>query len=377
MKKVFLLSIALLFYNLLFSQVIYEEINSKKLNSTRQIKIQLPRNYEENTQKKYPIILVLDGDYLFEPVAGNVDFYSYWEDMPQSIVVGIMQGDKRYKDCFFDRTTQFPSGEGADFFEFLGMELLPYLGNKYRTVDFVVAVGHDFTANFINYFLFKERVIFDGYINLSPDFTPLMKNRILERIPSINEKVFYYLATGSNDIKAIKESAEDFDRQLKSIKNNSFHYHFDNFEDATHYSLVARGIPNALEKIFSIYRPIGPKEYTEILSTPEISTYQYLLNRYKTTEELYGIKQKMRIHDFLYVGAASEKKQDWESLREIGNLANKQYPYKNIGDYFLGRFYEETGEHSKAIRTFKAAFEKEEADYITGDFLLARAKRIK
>lgn len=97
MKKVFLLSIALLFYNLLFSQVIYEEINSKKLNSTRQIKIQLPRNYEENTQKKYPIILVLDGDYLFEPVAGNVDFYSYWEDMPQSIVVGIMQGDKRYK----------------------------------------------------------------------------------------------------------------------------------------------------------------------------------------------------------------------------------------------------------------------------------------
>src|SRR5690554_6183398 len=154
MKKVFLLSIALLFYNLLFSQVIYEEINSKKLNSTRQIKIQLPRNYEENTQKKYPIILVLDGDYLFEPVAGNVDFYSYWEDMPQSIVVGIMQGDKRYKDCFFDRTTQFPSGEGADFFEFLGMELLPYLGNKYRTVDFVVAVGHDFTANFINYFLF-------------------------------------------------------------------------------------------------------------------------------------------------------------------------------------------------------------------------------
>ncbi len=73
------------------AQTLYETISSEKLGETREIKIQLPRNYEENTEKTYPVILVLDGDYLFEPMAGNVDYSSYWEDAPEMIVVGVNQ----------------------------------------------------------------------------------------------------------------------------------------------------------------------------------------------------------------------------------------------------------------------------------------------
>ena len=69
-----------LFFSVLFlclsfvciAQTQYEEISSIKLDETRQLKIQLPRNYESNVEKTYPVIVVLDGDYLFEPVAGNV-----------------------------------------------------------------------------------------------------------------------------------------------------------------------------------------------------------------------------------------------------------------------------------------------------------------
>ena len=71
------------------SQVIYEEFASSKLGEKRQIKIQLPRGYENDTDKSYPLFIVLDGDYLFEAVAGNVDYYSYWEDMPEAVVVGV------------------------------------------------------------------------------------------------------------------------------------------------------------------------------------------------------------------------------------------------------------------------------------------------
>ena len=70
------------------AQVIYEEFNSERLQETRRLKIQLPRNYDINTDKVYPVIIVLDADYLFEPVAGNVDYFSYWEDMPESIEIG-------------------------------------------------------------------------------------------------------------------------------------------------------------------------------------------------------------------------------------------------------------------------------------------------
>src|SRR5690606_10354692 len=132
MKKILIFAICALINHASFSQIIYEEFNSAKLGESRRLKIQLPRNYDSNIEKKYPIVLVLDADYLFEPVAGNVDYFSYWEDMPESIVVGIMQGDSRYDDCAYDENTFMPGDKGAQFFEFIGMELIPYIDKKYR-----------------------------------------------------------------------------------------------------------------------------------------------------------------------------------------------------------------------------------------------------
>src|SRR5690554_8158165 len=143
MKKLLLLFVCLWINQSLFAQAIYEDFSSKKLGETRKLKIQLPRNYETNTEKRYPIVLVLDGDYLFEPVAGNVDYFSYWEDMPEAIVVGIMQGNQRYDDTFYDTQNYMPAESGANFFEFIGLELIPHLDKNYRTAKFIIAVGHD------------------------------------------------------------------------------------------------------------------------------------------------------------------------------------------------------------------------------------------
>ena len=82
--KFFVISL-LLSCNLSFSQTIYESIESEALGTTRELKIQLPRNYEANEDQAYPLIIVFDGDYLFEVVAGNVDYYSYWKDMPDAL----------------------------------------------------------------------------------------------------------------------------------------------------------------------------------------------------------------------------------------------------------------------------------------------------
>lgn len=377
MKKILVFAICALVNFAAFSQIIYEEFNSSKLGESRRLKIQLPRNYDTNIDKKYPIVLVLDADYLFEPVAGNVDYFSYWEDMPESIVVGVMQGESRYEDCFYDDNTFMPSEKGAQFFEFLGMELIPHIDKTYRTAKFILGVGHDFTANFLNYYLFKDPPLLNGYINLSPDMAPLMDQRLVERIPQIREKIFYYLATGTDDIKGLMESSVSINAQLKGLKSNSFNYYFDNFEGATHYSLGGRGIPNALEKIFSVYRPISKKEYSEVLLKTETPISQYLLDKYKVIDELFGIKNNIRVNDFIATATASEKRNQWESLREIATLAKKQYPNTVLGDYYLGRYYEETGEPKKAMRIFQGAYDKEEVDFITIDKLLDKADKIK
>ncbi|SRX73264.1 alpha/beta hydrolase [Aequorivita antarctica] len=377
MKKILLFAVCVLLNYASFSQIIYEEFNSTKLGETRRLKIQLPRNYETNVEKKYPIVLVLDADYLFEPVAGNVDYFSYWEDMPESIVIGIMQGDSRYDDCSYNDETFMPGEKGAQFFEFIGLELIPYVDKKYRTAKFIIGVGHDFTANFLNYYLFKDPPLLNGYINLSPDMAPMMEERLVARIPQIPEKIFYYLATGTDDIKGLMESTQDLNSQLSGLKSKSFNYYYDNFDGATHYSLGGRGIPNALEKIFSVYRPISKKEFSEVLLKMDTPISQYLLDKYKVIEDLFGITNNIRVNDFIATATAAEKKNQWESLREIATLAKRQYPDTVLGDYYLGRYYEETGEPKKAMKTFQGAYNKKEVDFITIDKLLDRADKIK
>lgn len=377
MKKTAILLFCFLVSLSASAQILYEEFNSEKLQETRKLKIQLPRNYDSNTEKVYPIVVVLDADYLFEPVAGNVDYLSYWEDMPESIVVGIMQGEKRYDDCNYDDTNFFPADKGAAFFEFIGLELLPFIDNNYRTAKFTIAVGHDFTANFINYYLFKDPPLFNGYISLSPDLAPLLDERIPQRIPEIESEIFYYLATGTDDIQSLMEVTELLNAPLQKIDSENFEYYYDNFDGATHYSLVSRGIPNALEKIFSVYRPISKKEYSDVLLKMESPVDEYLKEKYNTIENLFALTNPIRINDFIATATAAEKLKQWESLREIGTMAKKQYPDMNMGDYFLGRYYEEIGEPKKAMRTFQGAFDKEETDFITVDMLLDRADKIK
>ena len=247
MKSIIYAFILVFSVNTLIAQTIYEEFESYKLGDTREIKIQLPRNYEENIEQSYPLFIVFDGDYMFEIVAGNVDYYSYWEDMPEAIVVGINQSDTRDDDCYYSEQNDLPVKTGANFFEFISMELLPHLNSTYRTENFRVAVGHGETANFINYFMFKPKPLFQAYITVSPSLAPSMNDYISQRLTQYETKLFYYLATASNDIKSIKKDAETLNTTITSIDNKNILYNFDSFEGATHYSAPAHALPKALE----------------------------------------------------------------------------------------------------------------------------------
>jgi len=363
--------------NTLTAQTIYEEFESRKLDEIREIKIQLPRNYDENIDKSYPIFLVFDGDYMFEAVAGNVDYYSYWEDMPEAIVVGINQSETRIDDSYYSEQNDLPVESGANFFEFISMELLPHIISNYRTENFMVAVGHGETANFINYYMLKPNPLFQAYIVVSPSLAPSMNDYISQRLKQYETKLFYYLATASNDIKSIKKDAETLDATISSIDNKNILYNFDNFEGATHYSAPAHAIPKALESIFYVFQPISKKEYKESILTLETSPVEYLLEKYKVISDLFGIEKQILINDFKAIAAAIKKKEQWEYFEDLGKLARKEYPETVLGNYYLARFYEETGQSKKAMRTYRSAYVFEEIAGITKDDMLDRADRIK
>ena len=359
-----------------FSQTIYKTINSSKLGEERELKIQLPRNYDTNLQKEYPLIIVLDGDYLFEPMAGNVDYYSYWDDIPESIVVGINMDGKRDQDGFYDDQRFLPDKSGALFFEFLGMELLPFLDKEYRTAKFIAVAGHDITANFINYYLFKPEPLFNAYINLSPDLAPEMAQRITTSLETAQNPRWFYLATASNDIPHLEQKTVQLDSQLKMIENPNLHYTFDNFENATHYTLVARALPKALEAIFEAYSPLGIDEYDAMVISDN-SPLDLLQKKYETIEDFYGLQKKIRVNDFLATGKALEFMQRWEELEGLSDLARKHYPRSALGTYYQARSYEALGDTKKAMKTYQSAYGQEEIAFITTDFMLQKAEKIK
>ena len=377
MKRHLTFLLLFLVANSIIAQTIYEEFDSFKLNEIRQIKIQLPRNYEENEDKTYPLFIVLDGDYLFEVVAGNVDYYSYWEDMPEAIIVGINQVEKRDQDCYYSEQNSLPIETGARFYEFIGMELIPHLIGNYRLADFRVAVGHGETANFINYFLLKNQPIFNAYINVSPFLAPDMLDYIPERLQKIEKKIFYYLASSSNDIKAIKEDSNALNSSLSTIENKNLNYTFDNFEGPSHYSNPAHALPNALESIFYVFQPISKKEYKEKILTLDSSPVEYLKEKYAMIKNLFGLDKQILINDFKAIEAAINKSENFDYLEELGKIARKEYPDALLGHYYLARYYEEKGETKKAMRTYRSAYILEEIGGITKDEMLDRADAIK
>ena len=378
MKKSIIL-LFLFFYALTFveAQVKYEVFQSSKLGEERQIKIQLPRGFSSNEDKTYPLFIVLDGDYMFEAVAGNVDYYSYWEDIPESIVVGINQFDKRFDDNMYSAQNSLPIETGAAFFEFIGTELIPYIEKNYRAGSFRVAVGHGETANFINYYLLKANPLFKGYITISPELAPNMLDYLPDVLSKTDSKVFYYLAITNNDDSSIKEMSNALNTDISGIDNDNLYYDFDSFEGPSHYSVPTHAIPSAIEGMFKVFQPISKKEYKDVILELEISPVVYLEEKYQAIYDLFGIEKQILINDFKAISAAIEKNETFEYFEDLGKIARKEYPETLLGGYYLGRFYEETGEPKKAMRTYQSAYTLKEIAGITKDDVLERADSIK
>ena len=95
----------LLFVAFITSITIYSQkktltIPSAKMQEDREVTIVLPTSYEKDTNKSYPLLVLLDGDYLLNPFQGVIDYGVYWDEIPETIIVAIHQNKKgqRYYD---------------------------------------------------------------------------------------------------------------------------------------------------------------------------------------------------------------------------------------------------------------------------------------
>jgi hypothetical protein len=374
--KRFSVVLALLLCLVLKAQIKSETYESFKLQEKRELTYYIPEGY--SIEKKYPLILVLDSEYLFDNVVANAKFYSAFGGMPQAIVVGVAQAKNglRFEDCAFGETSGLPVDKANQFFEFLGMELIPYLEANYSTAPFKMFVGYDITANFGNFFLFKEDSLFNAYISISPTLAPEMENRVPERLALLEKKIFYNLIV-ENDNSKNTNRIKAMDMAIKKLDKESLQYHFDAYDTADHVSIATYGIGKSMDRIFTMFKPISPKEYKEKILTMDAPVYQYLEDKYSTIKALFGFKKPMELNDVMAIYAASRKKEDPESLKSLSGLCHVEFPDTMLGFYFEGEYYEQVGDPKKALRSFEKAFGMQEIDFLTKEMALEKMDALK
>lgn len=378
MKKTVLL-LCILFTISSFSQKITEEVFSPKLNENREITIGLPASYLKNTNQKYPLLILLDGDYLFDPFQGALNYGAYWDDLPEVIIVGITQNknDERATDCTVNEISGLPEEKANKFFEFIGMELVGYLEKKYRIAPFKIIAGHDVTAGFLNFYLYKEKPLFDAYISMSPELPLGMEEHIPNRLAALDQNIYYYQSTADGDLKKMQDRIKALDKAMVEVKKSSLNYQFDEFKGASHYSLVLHSIPNALYQFFSVYQPISTAEFNEKIAPLSSGYVDYLIKKYETLEKSLSLKMNIRLNDFKAIEAAILKNKAYEEFDKLADLARKNYPKSMLADYELGMMYENMGDLKKAVKAYQAAFQKEEIGDLTKDMMLDKADELK
>jgi predicted alpha/beta superfamily hydrolase len=362
-----------------FSQVKIINYNSDKLQEKREIYISLPSSYEKNPTKKYPLVLLLDADYLLNPFEETLKYGSYWDDLPEVIIVGISQNknDQRSIDCGLDVVTGMPDGKSVDFFDFISLELMPFIQHDFRTTNFKIIAGHDITASFSNFFLYKENSLFNAYICLSPELPVNMDNVLPDILASTKFPLFYYLSTAEGDEKKMHERIKAIDTKIQAIQNPNLNYKFESFKEASHFSLVLHSVPTALYQIFAAAQPISTHEYNTKIVTLKEGYVDYLKNKYDIIENSFGIKNPIRINDFKAIEAAIIENKDYNELDALAIFAEKSYPKSMLGDYFLATMFEYKGDNPRAVRYYMSGFNKEEIADLTKDMMFAKAEELK
>ena len=362
----------------LYVSRVNDTILSKYLNEKRAIEIQLPRSYETEVDKNYPLMIVLDGDYMFNIVSGSVDYLSYWGDIPENLVVGINQKDTRFQDSsVFDNITFTPISSTASFYDFIVNELIPYFSKNYRVSNFKVIVGQERTANFANFFLLKNDPQIRGVISISPKISENMSRYLNENLSKSNSKIVYTLSSSKRDFESIFKNVSELTASLDSIENKNLRFESLIFDKENHYILPSVSVPKSIRSTYSMYSDIDKIEYDSIISKLETSPIDYLKNKYQLIKEFYDLDKTISMNDFMAIEEFIEENEFFNLYDELSELAKQEYPGTILPSYYKGRFIEETGDPKKAMYIYRSAYNMKEVKGLTKEYLLELAERIK
>ncbi|MEO9571994.1 MAG: alpha/beta hydrolase-fold protein [Polaribacter sp.] len=362
-KKSFSL-IFMLFCISMFSQKLIEKnLISDILDSSRDLKIYLPKGYEDDNNKNYPLAVVFDAEYLFDTYVGNSVLFAAKDKAPMQIVVGISMKNTKKNDTYFNINNGKLTASNNAFYQFVRDEVIFYMESNYRTSPFISLIGEGTSANLISHYL-KENVPFiNSYICINPTFSDFIGQQFqtynLTKFQK-EDNTFYLYTNNSTSFSAKKQTKiGELQTGLSTLKLKNFNIVNDTIKTSSSISAMSEAIPRAINKIFEIYSSISKEEYEKnIKDLSPIDAIAYLENKYLEIEFLFGTNLGIREKDIYAVENIIIEKENGDQLREFGKMILKLFPSSPLGDYYIGRYYESGKQIKKALKQYKIGYGK-------------------
>ncbi|WP_169513335.1 alpha/beta hydrolase-fold protein [Flexithrix dorotheae] len=345
-------------------------IQSEILHEERTYAIRLPDSYENDefyVDKKYPVCVVLDADWLFN-ISGEVISHmsrGSIEQIPEMIVVGIYNSNRNRDmlpsysidtNAITNEITWVESEGSANFMKFISEELLPEITKKYSTNNCNILIGHSFSGLFtINAFVNSRN--FQGFIAIDPslwweeEIVNKQAKFILEK-SSPSASIFIGQANNpfnpGEDVGRKGKGIGNFKRTLSDYSSDKVRYSFQFFEKEDHFSIPLICLYEGLNYIFDGYKfPLQ----TITQTSPEAFQEHYLKLSNRFGGELSPPGKLLdQVGNFLL-----NSEQETEKAIAIFTLNTEFYPNSYIPFQSLAEAYLQNNDTAQALKYYKNA----------------------
>lgn len=338
-------------------------LRSNILNEDREYWISLPDSYndKESSYKRYPVLVVLDGNLHFKSIAGVVnymssDVYRNWK-IPEMIVVAIQNVDRR-RDYTPDKiitVRENNTGGGDSFLSFLEDEFLPELDQKFRTAPYRILFGHSLGGLLATHAYMKEKTLFNSFIAVDPSFGTWDSETMDKKLDSLTEhsfERFIYIATANWGKRNIRN--RDRHVRLYEALNNKckgeLPAKLEYFENEDHSSVPIIAFHNGISAIFEGYGI----SYRDVEDKEQLTQHFHVLS-----ERLSWNFQPPEyfVNQLGYRMLQSGNNKDKSNALEFFILNVENYPKSSNSYNSLGEAYETLGDTQKAIENYKKSLE--------------------
>lgn len=368
-----------------------DSIYSNILKESRELYIHLPESYDSNSQRKYPVIYVLDGDVLLNAVSTVHDFY--WGGyMPEMIIVGISNENNRTRDLTTSkiesrRGTEYNLEHGGanDFIMSIEKELIPYIEKNYPVTNYRTLIGHSYGGLFTINALINHTDLFENYLAIDPsldwDNQKLLKqSKEVIKSNSLEGKSLFITLSGqlhmqnsditinnvmqdSSEYTLVARSNIEFFKFAESNKQDKFNIKWKFYKDDLHGTVPLPSILDGLVYFFEWYQMENTDKFNSF-DTPKDELYEIIRYRANKLKSHFEYQVPPYTEDlFNMLGYMNMEMQQLEKAKMYLELCIEYYPESTNAYDSMAEYYASQNDFENAIKNIEKALEINENEY--------------